>query len=340
MNERRALVTGATGFIGSWLVPALVADGWPVRACGRRARPDRLPEDVDYRRLDLAYDDLAPLVDGVSHVFHLAGASSSLSTVEDMHRSNVVATERLLESLAAVRSAERLLYLSSTSVYGEQVPLPSPVREDVQPRPSRAYGQEKWETEQLIWSAGRAGLAVVVLRPVSVYGPGNIKLLGSAVLDVAIERFAHERRILVPARPVEQRLVHIDDVVAASLHLAGHPEATGHAYNLVFPDYPTSHQVADLLAGQLGMVTELSDDPGCGLSYPERQTVRDVMLSRGMRPDLLLTKERFRFFGKANPNNRLSVDALLGTGFAFADGQLSAGIARTIAWYHEHHWIL
>ncbi|HEX3563730.1 MAG TPA: hypothetical protein VHU17_00030, partial [Acidimicrobiales bacterium] len=50
---------------------------------------------------------------------------------------------------------------------------------------------------------------------------------------------------------------------------------------------------------------------------------------------IVFTKERFRFFRKANPNNRLSVDALLSTGFKFADDDLDTGIRATINWYQS-----
>ena len=340
MAERRALVTGATGFIGSRLVAGLVAEGWAVRATGRRDRPALLPADVEYQAVDLAADpDLGRLCEGVSHLFHLAGASSSLSDEAGMHRDNVVATERLLAAAGAI-GLERVVYMSSTSVYGEQTQLPLPVREDVELHPSRAYGKAKWRTEQVVWAAGAAGLPVLVVRPVSVYGPGNIKLLASAVLDVAIERFAGRETILVPPTEVEQRLVHIDDVIRACLHLAGHPGSVGGAYNLVFPSYPSSHRVAAILAGELGLAVGVSADPECGPSYEERATAHRAMLAAGMRPDILLTKERFRFMGKANPNNRLSVDALLATGFCFADDDLDTGIRRTIAWYLDQRWIL
>ncbi len=339
--ERVALVTGATGFVGSRLVPALMAGGWSVRACGRRSRPPSLPDEVEYRGVDLAAGSLGDLCDGVTHLFHLAGASSSLSSDDEMRRSNVTATERLLDAAAGGgRRLQRFLYMSSTSVYGEETPLPSPVQEDVEPHPSRSYGKAKWEAEQAVWAAGDGGLAVVVLRPVSVYGPGNIKLLASAALDVAIERFAHCDRVLVPAQPVEQRLVHIDDVIRACVHLAVHDDSAGRPYNLVFPSYPSSHWVAEILADELGMVTELSDDPECGPSHEQRAATRAEMLNAGMRPDILLTPERFRFLRKANPNNRLSVDALLSTGFRFEDEGLEAGIRRTLDWYRRHRWLI
>ena len=59
-----------------------------------------------------------------------------------------------------------------------------------------------------------------------------------------------------------------------------------------------------------------------------------------MEPHILLTKERFRFLRKSNRNNRLSVDALLSTGFTFQETDLEASIARTITWYRDHRWIL
>ncbi|HEX3540163.1 MAG TPA: NAD(P)-dependent oxidoreductase [Acidimicrobiales bacterium] len=341
MADRIALVTGATGFIGARLVAALLDAGWEVRATGRRPHAEALPPAATYQPADLAGgDDVAPLLAEVTHLFHLAGASSSQSSEAAMIRDNVVATRRLLAAASESETLERVLYMSSTSVYGEEVQLPSPVSEHTEPQPSRAYGKAKWAAEQVLWSACREGVPVVVVRPVSVFGPGNIKLLASAVLDAAIERFSGEDVLVAPATPVEQRLVHIDDVLQACLHLSVHPASTGQAFNVVFPEYPTSHEVAGIIAGAMGMTIELRDDPDCGYAYERRAAVRNEMLAAGMRPDILLTKDRFRFMRKANLNNRLSVDALLATGFRFAEPDLERAIAATIGWYREQRWIL
>jgi nucleoside-diphosphate-sugar epimerase len=344
MADRIALVTGATGYIGGRLVDTLVAKGWQVRATGRRPRPEGLAGDAEYLPADLAGGgDLTPLFHEVTHVFHLAGASSSKSSEAEMQRDNVVATERLLETAAESETLERLLYMSSTSVYGEDFVLPSPVTEEFEPQPSRAYGKAKWATEQVLWAADRAGAPIVVVRPVSVFGPGNVKLLGSAVLDAAIERFAGQTVLPIAADAIEQRLVHIDDVVRACVHLAIHPWSTGGAFNIVFPSYPSSHEVAGIIARQLGMEVELAPDADCGLSYEARAKAREDMLAAGMRPDILLTEERFRFMRKANPNNRLSIDSLLSTGFQFPGtdpADLEKSIVATIDWYRDQGWIL
>ncbi|HET7487739.1 MAG TPA: NAD(P)-dependent oxidoreductase [Acidimicrobiales bacterium] len=334
-----ALVTGGRGFIASALVPALLAAGWEVRSCGRSPRPDQLPGEVDYRQLDLAGDDdLRPLVAGVSQVFHLAGASSSRSTQEQMERDNVEATGRLLDAVAA-EGAEVVVHMSSTSVYGEEEQLPSPVPETVVPHPSRGYGKAKWGAEQVVWRHGEAGLPVVVLRPVSVHGPGATKLLASAMLDVAIERSMGLDTVLVPATPIEQRLLHLDDLVRATIHLAGHEAARGRAFNVAMPVWPTSHEVAAIIAAQYGLGFALSDDPDCGPSTAERAAARDAMLAAGMTGDILFTPERFRFMRKANRNNRLDLSALLGTGFRFAETDLAAAVSSLAAWYGDHHWI-
>lgn len=339
MPSPAALVTGATGFIASHLLRALIAQGWRVRACARRPRPDGLPEQVDYRRVDLTQpQELGGLYDGITHLFHLAGASSSTASQEEMRLFNVVATRNVLA--AAPPELERALYMSSTSVYGEQVQLPSPVPEDVQPTPSRGYGKAKWESEQEVWAQRDAGMPVVVLRPVSVFGPGNVKLLGSAVLDAAIEAWAGLSTFAVPAEPIEQRLVHIDDLVRATMHLALHDAAVGSAYNVVAPEYPSSHEVGQLLADAFGLKVELDEDAECGLGYEDRRAAHGEMVECGMSPHILLTEQRLRFMRKANRNNRLSVDALLSTGFRFSRGELEPAIRETIDWYREHRWVL
>lgn len=341
-----AVVTGATGFMARHLIPAAGDAGWDVRACGRRPRPHWLPGNIAYHRADLAADDaplaLPGLVEGADAVFHLAGATSSLSSREEMHRSNPVATANLV---AAARAAGvgRFVHMGSTSIYGEEVPLPQPVLETAEPHPSRGYGKEKWLAEQAVWAASAEGLPVAVLRPVSVFGPGAFKLLASAALDAAIERHAGSRSLLVEATSIELRLVHIDDVVGACLHLARAEGATGRAYNVVASSYPSALQVAGWLAGSFGMPVECSANPDPGLPLAERRETWQAMVHAGMEPAILFTDERLRFLKKANANNRLSVGALLATGFRFRYGgqeELSAGVAETIDWYRSRRWIL
>ena len=340
MARSSALVTGATGFIGGRLVSTLVDAGWTVRACGRRPRPGDLPAAADYHAVDLAGDDdLTGLYDGVTHLFHLAGASSSKSDEAEMERSNVVATTKLLGAAPPGR-LDRVVHMSSTSVYGEEEQLPLPVTEDVEPRPSRGYGKAKWRTEQVVQEAGRAGLPVVVLRPVSVYGPGNVKLLASAILDVALEAFSGARSLPVPAEPIEQRLVHIDDLLRATLHVATADQAVGGTFNVVDGLYPSSLDVAGLLAGHFGVEVDLVEDPEAGPSYDERQAVHASMVEQGMEPHILLTKERFRFMRKTNRNSRVSTEALRSTGFEFRQTDLQASVGGTIGWYRDHRWIL
>jgi len=338
---RRALVTGATGYIASHLIPGLVADGWEVLATGRRREAPPLPDGVDYASVNLVKDDpwvFSGLMESVTHVFHLAGASSSLSDQEEMERTNVLGTRRIL---AATKRwpIERFVHMSSTSVYGEEVQLPSPVPEDVERHPSRGYGKAKDGAERVVEEYAAQGTPTVVLRPVTVYGPGNVKLLASAILDVAVERFAGLDRVAVAREPIEQRLVHVDDVVAASIHLAT-AEAVGRAFNVVLAQYPSSHEVAGMVADAFGLPVELVDDPDAGLSHEARTEAHGRMVEAGMKPRILLSKERFRFLRKANRNNRLSVDALLGTGFEFARTDLAAGIADTVDWYRAERWIL
>jgi len=181
---------------------------------------------------------------------------------------------------------------------------------------------------------------VVVLRPVSVYGRGNVKLLASAILDVAIEAFGGATSVPVPAKPIEQRLVHIDDLVRATVHVAGADEAIGRTFNVVDEHYPTSLEIAHIIAASFDIEVSPAEDPDAGPSHEARQKAHTTMVEQGLEPHILLTNERFRFMRKANRNNRLSIDALLSTGFRFQETDLEASIGRTIAWYRHHRWIL
>ena len=144
---------------------------------------------------------------------------------------------------------------------------------------------------------------------------------------------------------MELRLVHVADVVGAACHLAeaGAESVCGRAYNVVASSYPTSLEVAGMLAKALGISLEESPDPACGVGLHERRAAWQAMVDAGMEPSILFTEERFRFLRKANRNNRLSVDALLATGFRFSYGggaDLAAGVEETIDWYRDRRWIV
>ena len=288
--------------------------------------------------VDLVNDDsgvLGELCADVTHVFHLAGASSSKSNQEEMDRNNVEATARLLDA-AARGPLERFVHMSSTSVYGEDRQLPIPVTEDVEPSPSRGYGKAKWGAEQEVWARSRDGVPAVVLRPVTVYGPGATKLLASAILDTAIERAAGLPRLAVPEEPMEQRLLHVDDLIAASIHVARSEKAVGRAFNVVDGIYPSSHQVAGILADCFGMELQVG---GEGLDEDRRRKVHQHLVDQGMEPAILFTPERFRLMGKTNRNNRLSTEALESTGFRFTRTDFPAAVADNVAWYQARSWL-
>jgi nucleoside-diphosphate-sugar epimerase len=168
----RFVVTGAAGFIGSHLVEALVARGDEVVAVDAFTDyydPQLKQQNaagLDVLRLDLAEETLD--LDGVDGVFHLAGqpgVRASWGADFGLYvRRNVLATQRLLE--AAVPARVRVVFASSSSIYGDAEAYPTP--EDTQPRPISPYGITKLACEHLLY-AYRAD--AVALRYFTVYGP-------------------------------------------------------------------------------------------------------------------------------------------------------------------------
>jgi len=171
----RYVVTGAAGFIGSHLAEALRDRGHSVVAVDAftdyydpREKEDNARE-LDVMRIDLAENDLD--LDGVDGVFHLAGQPGVRSFGEAFPlylRRNVLASQRVFQS--AAEAGVRVVYASSSSVYGEAERYPTP--EDAHPQPISPYGITKLACEQLahVYATG-FGLDGVGIRYFTVYGP-------------------------------------------------------------------------------------------------------------------------------------------------------------------------
>jgi UDP-glucuronate 4-epimerase len=171
------VVTGAAGFIGSHLVERLAALGHDVLGidCFTDYYDPALKHEnargFDVVRLDLAEGALRDLLVDVDGIFHLAGQPGVRSFGEAFPlyvRRNLIATDRVFA--AAAETGTRVVFASSSSVYGDSERYPTP--EDAVPLPLSPYGVTKLSCEHLARAHSKAfGLDVIVLRYFTVYGP-------------------------------------------------------------------------------------------------------------------------------------------------------------------------
>jgi nucleoside-diphosphate-sugar epimerase len=239
----KALVTGAAGFIGSHLTAALLDQGATVT--GVDSLTDYYPRAIKEKNLeqnkrhagfrfaetDIHHADLAALLDGVTHVFHLAAqAGVRKSWGKDFTTytvNNVDATQRLLEACVG-RPLVRFVHASSSSVYGDRAPIP--MREDALPQPVSPYGVTKMAAEQLGYLYfANYGVPVVAMRYFTVYGPRQRpdmafnRFISAALSDTPITLYGDGEQT--------RDFTFVADAVAATI-AAGHRGVPGTAYNI------------------------------------------------------------------------------------------------------------
>ena len=183
----RALVTGAAGFVGSNIVDQLLSDGFSVRGVDnfneyydlaikhRNLAKASMSSNFELVHADLnSIFDLRSLIEDVDFIFHQAGQpgvrSSWGTEFGNYLQDNVLGTQRLLEACKSVNSIQKIIYASSSSVYGSaETNLTS---ENQTPKPLSPYGITKLAAEHLCTAyASQFGLPIVSLRYFTVYGP-------------------------------------------------------------------------------------------------------------------------------------------------------------------------
>lgn len=168
----RALVTGASGFIGSTLIEELNTLGFEVRALMRRTSSSSNLEGLKFERAEGDLTDAASLRDAVrevNYVFHLAGAVTARNRAE-FDRLNAIGTKNLAEAVAEVRPGlSRFVYVSSLAAGGPSGSL-KPRDEEEPDHPVSAYGESKLAGERYLMKY-RHVYPVSIVRPPMVYGP-------------------------------------------------------------------------------------------------------------------------------------------------------------------------
>jgi nucleoside-diphosphate-sugar epimerase len=240
----KALVTGASGFVGSHLTEALLRKGCKVKALVRG--PDRLRWVKDLPGLDKAFGSLeepaslARAMEGVDTIFHVAGVVKA-EEEETYFLVNAKGTENLVEAALGNREAiKRFVYVSSQAAAGPGS-LDRPTEEDDPPRPITPYGRSKLEGERIVLAA-RDRLDVTVVRPPAVFGPRD--------MDIFLY-FKMARQGFVPIPGFGDRrvsVVYVLDLVQGLLLAAESPKASARTYFITSGDYEWPRIAAALRA--------------------------------------------------------------------------------------------
>ncbi len=239
----KALVTGVAGFIGSHLAASLLdrgaavvgvdcfTDYYPRPIKEANLAENALREGFRFVEVRIQEADLPALLDGVTHVVHLAaqaGVRKSWGTdFRTYTDNNIDATQMLLEACVG-RSLTRFVHASSSSIYGDASSVP--MREDALPRPISPYGVTKLSAEQLgyLYHVNH-GVPAVAMRYFTVYGPRQRP-------DMAFHRFItaalKDRPIALYGDGEQTRdFTFVSDAVAATI-AAGDRGVPGRAYNI------------------------------------------------------------------------------------------------------------
>lgn len=330
-QQKKILITGASGFIGSFLVEQALTEGYEVWAAVRATTSRRYLQDsrIRFVELDLSSDERlqAQLTEHVTHhgpwqyVVHAAGATKCKEK-EDFFRVNTYGTERLARLLLHTQALTgRMVFVSSLSVMGDLG-----CNTDGLPHPNTAYGQSKWEAEQLLRKID--GLDYVVLRPTGVYGPRerDYFMMAKSIAGHVDFSVGYEKQ--------ELTFIYVRDLVAAAF-LALEKGKCGESYFLTDGFSYSSRTFSDLLQSEMGVRGVLHIT--APLWVLKAVCYVSEIIGRLSGNVTALNMDKYNILKQRNWKCDISAARRdLGYSPAF---DLACGVAETVAWYKKEKWI-
>jgi len=319
-----ALVTGAAGFIGRYVVEHLVALGARVRATDLPRKDTSYFDNmgVEFVAADLTKPETLPALfdGGVDRVFHLGAICNFSTPYERLYPINVLGVDRITR-LALDAGVMRYIHVGSTSVYGPY--RGTPFTEDAPRNPQDSYGRSKRDGEDIVWRRIAEGLAATITRPCTVYGPG--------CTDGAGKVFS--RRTSITAIPGSGRQllsnVRAEDVAAAVVHLSHLDEAVGKAFNIAEDSHPTLEEALTIAARTFGARPPRLHLP---IALVKAFARMDGFISKvkGRIPDL--EYDAVRYLGS---DYVVDNSALKATGYEFIHPNFEESMKQLGEWYKE-----
>ena len=337
----KILITGASGFIGSFIVEEALRRGFETWAAVRKSSSKAFLQDdrINFIELDFSSEtQMTQQLMGLQfdYVVHAAGVTKCLDK-QDFHRINTEGTQHLVRVLMALQMPiKRFVYISSLSIMGairEQQPY-TEIRESDEARPNTAYGKSKLEAEQwlssLSSSTGGAGggFPYVILRPTGVYGPRERDYFMIAKSIQSHTDFA------VGFKQQDITFVYVTDVVQA-VFLACEKGVTGRKYFLSDGEVYQSSTFSNLIRQELGnpwwiritapiwvlrVVTFIGEYVGrlTGKVTALNNDKYNIMRQRNWRCDIEPARRELGYEPKV---------------------KLAEGVRCSISWYKENGWL-
>lgn len=325
----KILLTGASGFVGSHILDSLRKRGL---ATALLLRPDSSHRFIapHLPNLELrtgSIDNLESLqraMADITHVIHCAGATRA-SRIEGFYKANQAGTRNIVEAVNGQQGRiQRLVHISSLAAAGPSQPG-NPVREQDPPRPVSEYGKSKLAGELEVRNHCRA--EHVILRPPAVYGPRDTEFL---------RLFLAAKHHLLPRLGGGQTLslVFVRDLAEAVVTCLDHPAAAGKTYFVAAREVVTARRMAEEVAAQMAVWT---------LPLPVPLALLWLMC--------LAQEMRTRLTGKANVLSLQKFAELRAPGWVCdptlleretgcaCPTTLKAGVAETLSWYRQQHWL-
>ena len=327
------LITGASGFIGSFIVEEALRQGFETWAAvrGSSSRQFLTDERIHFIELNLSSEEqLKEQLRGhqFDYVVHAAGVTKCLNKA-DFHRINTEGTQNLVRTIQALKMPlHRFVYISSLSIMGairEQQPY-TEILESDEAKPNTAYGRSKLEAEQ--WLDTVEDLPYVILRPTGVYGPRERDYFMMAKSIQSHTDFA------VGYKQQDITFVYVTDVVQA-VFLACEKGVTGRRYFLSDGEVYQSSTFSNLIRKELGnpwwirvtapiwvlrIVTFIGEYVGhlTGKVTALNNDKYNIMRQRNWRCDIKPAQQELGYEPKI---------------------KLEEGVRRSIKWYKDNKWL-
>jgi nucleoside-diphosphate-sugar epimerase len=321
-----ALVTGATGFIGSRLIDHLLRSGKnEVYALVRNpSKLSWIKSVPGFHLLRGNLFSLPPLPANCEVVFHLAGLTKAVKP-DDYYTVNHMGTASLLNRLAASGLSPRFIFLSSLAA-GSPAIKGKPVKEDDPPEPASPYGKSKLLAEQEIFKY-KDRMERVILRAAAIYGPGDRDFL-------QFFQLINRGWLFTFARKITMSLCYVDDLVRAMEICARSMVKSGEIYNVADPVPRTWEDIGEEAARILGRKVRKIRVP---LWLARTAAGASEMVSRITGKPSTLNLSKYRDMEKLSwvaDTSKIKRDL----GFE-AIWSFSQALKETLEWYKANGWL-